>query len=234
MSISALTRPAALLAFLLIAASLHAQNAPDIHAIVHSIDAAVAARIDHVRQYSVTEHYTVIRNHDTAHPSAEMIVNTLSRAHEGKSYTIASQSGSSLYLNQLKKVLDNEHEASLPGHRERVLINSDNYTFALTSNQPEHLGDRLCWRLTLQPRRNEESLFAGTLWVDANDGGIVQLDATAVKAGHIGTSPAHVLRRYAPLHNFAMATDAEATTTVMLLGQIQIHIDYRNYQLELR
>ena len=61
-----------------------AAQQPDEAAVIRSVDAAVHARIDALAGYTVTEHYSVYRNHDEKHPAAEMTVRTVYRKESGK------------------------------------------------------------------------------------------------------------------------------------------------------
>src|ERR1039457_4805933 len=73
----------------------------DAASVIHLVDAAVKARIDHIAAYTVTEHYAVYRGKDETQPAAEMTVRTEYKAETGKSYTILSQSGSEFIRNHV-------------------------------------------------------------------------------------------------------------------------------------
>lgn len=151
--------------------------------VVQGIDASVRARIDNVAGYSVTEHYAVFRSQDETHPAAEMIVRTVYRKGSGKSYTVLSQTGSSLLRSEvLGTLLENEKRMSQPGNVETALIDSANYDMKLTSDPHRGLEGRDCLVVSLSPRRSSPFLFKGTLWVDARDYAIVQLEGTASKS----------------------------------------------------
>ena len=201
---------------------------------VARVDAAVKARIEHIAEYTVTEHYAVFRGSDESHPAAEMTVKTVYRKDHGKSYTTLTESGSSLLRSQvLGKVLENEKQMSLPGNREGALITSTNYEMKLNSGR-QMLEGRECLTLNLTPRRNSPSLFKGTLWVDAQDFSIVQLEGVATKSHSMLTEPAQVMRQYARVNGFAMATHARAVSSSSLLGQTIVKIDYLGYEIKLR
>jgi hypothetical protein len=202
---------------------------------VQGIDASVQARIDHVAGYTVTEHYAVFRNGNESHPAAEMTVRTDYRKEQGKSYTILSQSGSGLLRSQLLgTVLDREKQMSQPGMRETVLVNSANYEMKLKSATTLMVDGHECLVLSLTPRRNSPSLFQGTLWVDAADYSIVQLEGTAAKSPSFLTGATQVMRQYAKFDGFPMATHASAVSKSALLGQTVVKIDYTAYQIQLR
>lgn len=202
---------------------------------VHGIDASVHARIDGMAGYTVNEHYAVFRNNDETHPVAEMTVKTVYRKDTGKSYTPLSQSGSELIRSAvIGSILDNEKRMSQPGNREGSWITSANYEMKLKSGETQPLDGRDCLVLTLTPKRNSPFLFNGTLWVDAKDDSIVQLQGTASKSPSFLTGPTQVSRQYAVVNGFPMATHAEAVSDSFLLGRTIVKIDYQGYEIELR
>lgn len=211
-----------------------AQQPPDIGTVVRGVDASVKSRIDRLAGYTVTEHYAVFRGKDETHPAAEMLVKTTYTKQTGKSYEIVSQSGSSMWRNEvLHTLLDNEKRMSQPGNVETALIDSANYEMKLDGSPRQRLNDRDCLVLDITPRRNSEYLFKGTLWVDAQDFEIVQLKGTAAKSAFFLASAAQVSRQYDEMDTLPMATHAQAVSGSALLGQTMVKIDYSNYQLEL-
>jgi hypothetical protein len=211
-----------------------AQQQPDIGGVVRGVDASVQSRIDRLAGYTVTEHYAVFRGKDEAHPAAEMLVKTTYTRQTGKSYEIVTQSGSSLWRNEvLHTLLDNEKRMSQPGNVETALIDSANYDMKLDASPRDRLNGRDCLVLDITPRHNSEYLFRGRLWVDAQDFAIVQLKGTAAKSAFFLASAAEVSRQYSELDALPMATHAEAVSGSALLGQTTVKIDYSNYQLQL-
>jgi outer membrane lipoprotein-sorting protein len=211
-----------------------AQQPPDIGSIIRGVDASVKTRLDRLAGYTVTEHYAVFRGKDETHPAAEMLVKTTYTRQAGKSYEIVSQSGSSLWRNEvLHTLLDNEKRMSQPGNVQTALIDSANYEMKLDTNPRQRLNDRDCLVLDITPRHNSEYLFKGTLWVDAQDFAIVQLKGTASKSAFFLASAAQVSRQYDEMAALPMATHAQAVSGSAMLGQTTVKIDYSNYQLEL-
>jgi outer membrane lipoprotein-sorting protein len=214
-------------------ASVQAKQ-PDESSVIRGVDAAVKARIDGIEGYTVTEHYAVYRKHDETHPVAEMTVRTEYRKETGKSYTILSQSGSEFIRNHvLKTVLDHEKTINLPGHREASWITSANYEMKLKPGGIQRLDGRDCLALAITPRRKATNMIEGTLWLDARDGSIVRFEGSATQSPSIFTGPAQVMRSYANVNGFAMATQARAVSDSFLLGQTVVTIDYRDYQIKL-
>jgi hypothetical protein len=70
--------------------------------------------------------------------------------------------------------------------------------------------------------------------VDAKDDSIVQVQGIASKSPSIFTGPTQMVRQYASMSGFAMATQARAVSNSNLLGRTVVTIDYREYQIQLR
>jgi hypothetical protein len=183
----------------------------------------------------VTEHYAVYRNNDETHPVAEMMVKTTYREDTGKSYTILSQSGSALIRSVvLRSILDNEKSLNQPGIRDGTWITSANYQMQLEPGGTRPVNGRDCLALALTPRRKTPYLLEGTVWVDARDGSIVQVEGTASKSSSFLTGATQILRQYANVNGYPEATHARAVSNSFLFGETVVAIDYQNYQVELR
>lgn len=207
---------------------------PDATTVIQKVDAAVKARIAHLAGYTVTEHYAVYRGKDEIHPVAEMVVNTTYKQDSGKSYVIVSRSGSALVRDLvLNTILENEKHLNEPGVREGAWITSANYEMKLKPGGPQPVDGRECLVLDLTPKRKAPYLIQGSLWVDARDGSIVQLEGTATKNSSVVSGPARLVRQYANIDGYPEATHLRAQSSTMF-GETVVKVDYQNYRVELR
>jgi outer membrane lipoprotein-sorting protein len=220
--------PAILLFFVLSRASA---EDPASH-VIQMIDAAVQAREEAVLAYTVTEHYALFRNHDEQNPAADMTVKTSYTKDAGKSYAILSENGSALFRKVLETVLDNEKRLNQPANRVTALIDSANYNMTVKGTQTINGHD--CIALDIKPRHSSPYLLRGTVWVDKNQGSIVQLEGTPVKSPSIFAGPSQLSRQYAMIDGVAMATYARAVSNSWMVGQTIITISYKDYQIQLR
>jgi outer membrane lipoprotein-sorting protein len=211
-----------------------AVQSTDQAAVIRRIDAAVHARVDSVEGYLVTEHYAVFRGDDEVHPAAEMTVKTLYRRETGKTYIIQSESGSELLRKLvLHKILENEKEINLPGNVESAWITSANYQMSLRPGGAQRLDGKDCYVLDIAPKRKAPNLLDGTLWVDAKDGSILQIQGVASKSVSVFSGPTQMRRQYAMVSGFSMATHARAVAESSLFGRTVVKIDYRDYGIQL-
>jgi hypothetical protein len=208
---------------------------PDQAAMIREIDAAVAARVDNILEFTDIEHYSVFRGGDETHPAAEMTVRDTYRKGIGKDYAVLSESGSGLILRfGLKPLIDNEKTIDLPGNWEKSWFTSANYEMKLKPGGVQRLNGRDCYALAITPKGEAPNLIVGTLWADAKDGSLVQIDGVASKSPSAFAGTTHVMRQYANLNGFSMAMHARAESTSVLFGHTVVTIDYLNYQLQLR
>jgi hypothetical protein len=202
---------------------------------IQKVDAAVKSRIQNVAGYTATERYAVYRYKDESHPVAEMTVITTYRETTGKSYEIVSQTGSKIIQKLvLSAILENEKHLNEPGIREGAWITSANYQMKLKTSETQTLGGRECLVLTLIPKRKESYLIDGTLWVDATDGSIVQVQGTTSGSSSVFTGPTQVMRQYATIGGYSQATHVRAVSTSFLFGETVVTIDYQDYHIQLR
>jgi hypothetical protein len=206
----------------------------DPSSVIQRIDAAAHARYDNVISYTVTEQYAVFRNNDETHPAAEMTVKTLYRRGVGKSYTILSQTGSSILQKfLLAPLLDSEKNINLPGNIEKSWFTSANYQMKLKPAGVQQLDGRNCLAVAMTPRQKAPNMIEGTLWADAEDGSIVQIEGVASRSPSFFSQPPKVMRHYTNMKGFAMATHARAQSSSLLFGPTVLTIDYRDYQVQL-
>lgn len=209
-----------------------AAQQPDAAAVIRGVDASVRMRLDHIAQYTDTEHYKVFRGSDPTHSVAEMVVKTTYRPETGKNYQIISQSGSGLIQRVLlKPLLENEKSINAPGKVSASWIISANYNMALNPSAPVMQDGRQCWQIAIHPRQKAPNLLDGTLWVDVKDDSIVRLEGTPSKSPSFFAGAAHMLRQYVKVDGFAEAVHARAESD-SLFGKTVITIDYDGYQIQ--
>jgi len=204
-------------------------------AVIRSADAAVAARFENILGFTDVEHYSVYRGDDQVHPAAEMTVQDSYKKGVGKTYIVMSQSGSSILLHfGLKPLLANEQTINHPGNVEKSWFDSANYVMKLNSAAVQNLNGRKCFALDIKPKEVAPNLIIGTMWVDAGDGTLVQIDGVASKNPSAFSGITHLMRQYTKINGYSMANHARAESDSSLFGRTVVTIDYSDYKLEIK
>jgi hypothetical protein len=97
----------------------------------------------------------------------------------------------------------------------------------------QQIDGRDCYVLAISPKRKATFLITGTMWVDAKDGTIVQVEGQSSKSPSMFTGPTHMARQYENIEGFAEATHARAESNSSLFGQTVVKIDYSDYQIQI-
>jgi len=222
-----------LLPFLGIATSRAQQ--PDPAAVIRDLDAANVSRHNNVLEYSNTEHYAVYRGKDQTNPTAEMTVRVTYRKEAGKSYTILNQSGSGVILRYgLHPLLENEKAISDPARVAQSWFSTANYDMQFKPGVTRVIDGRTCLAVAVSPHHKAPNLIEGTLWVDAHDHNLVEVEGVASKKPSVFAGTTKMMRRYVNMTGYAMATHAHAESSSFLFGRTAVTIDYSDYHFQLR
>jgi hypothetical protein len=208
--------------------------APNEASVVRMIDAEVQARYQTVLGFTDVEHYQVFRGGDQTHPVAEMTAKDTYRKGVGKTYTVLSRTGSDIVQRfGLKPLLDNEERINNPALVAQSWFTSANYNMKLKPGGLQRLDGRDCFVLAIDPKQKAPNMIEGTLWVNARDGSIAQVEGVATKSPSAFAGTTQMMRQYAQIDGFPMATHARAESSSLLFGHTIVVIDYSDYDLQL-
>ena len=215
-------------------AVVRAQQA-DPSAVIRDLEAANMSRHNNVLEYSNIEHYAVYRGKDQSHPAAEMTVRVSYKKGTGKSYTVLRQSGSGVVLKYgLYPLLEHEKAISDPSHVAQSWFTTANYEMHLKPGATRAIDGRSCVAIAVVPRRKAPNMIEGTLWVDAHDHSLVEVEGVASKKPSVFAGTTTMMRRYVKMTGYAMATHAHAESSSFLFGRTAVTIDYSDYKFRLQ
>jgi hypothetical protein len=218
----------------LLTTAMHAQQ-PDPVAIIRDLDAANQARFDNVLSFTDVEHYVVFRGHDQTHPAAEMTVKVTYTKGVGKDYVILTQSGSSLIQKfGLQPLLENEKTINNPATVAQSWFTSANYEMHLKPGVTQAINGRQCFAITITPHRKASNMIDGTLWVDAANHTLAEVEGVASKSPSVFSGTTKMMRLYTLMQGYAMTIHARAESNSALFGRTLIVIDYSDYHFQLR
>jgi hypothetical protein len=229
---SGTARTVAILGILILLRASGPTQEPNSAAVIRSVDAAVASRYENILGFTDIEHLVVFRHGDEANPAAEATVRDTYKKGMGKTYTILSQSGSTILLRVgLRPLLENEQIINQPGNVEKSWFTSANYMMTLKAGGVHKLDGRDCFALDIKPKAQAPNLIIGTIWVDAHDGTLVKIDGVASKNPSPWSGTTHMTRQYSNINGYSMAMHAHAESDSVFFGRTVVTIDYSDYKL---
>jgi hypothetical protein len=161
---------------------------------------------------------------------AEMEVIAHYQAPAEKSFEVVSGNGSEvLQTKVLKKLLESEEEAMTPEHQRETALTPENYTFTLLGSRPSPYGG--CYRLRVEPRRDNKFLYRGEICVNAADFAVETIDAEPAKNPSFWISKTKIEHRYRKVGEFWLPASNKSVTSVRLGGKATLNIDYASYEL---
>lgn len=159
---------------------------------------------------------------------ANMEVEATYNAPASKSFTVISQSGSSLLINRvLKKILKSEEEAS--HHADENALTPANYNFNLVGQ--DALDGRTAYLLQVEPKVARPLLFRGKIWVDGEDFAVMKVDAEPAQNPSFWIKNAEIHHLYSKVGEFWLPGSTKSETKVRLGGVATLTINYTGYQV---
>lgn len=220
--------------FAVLASSLTRAQQPNAAEIIRDLDIANQSRFENVLGFTDIEHYAVYRGNDQLHPAAEMTVRTTYKKGTGKTYKVLAQSGSSLIQKLgLQPLLDNEKAINDPAKVSQSWFTSENYRMQLKPGVTQIIDGRTCLAIAITPRHKAPNMIEGTLWIAAGDHIQVEVEGVASKSPTVFAGTTRMMRRYANMSGYAMATHARAESSGFF-GHTVVTIEYTDYHFQIR
>jgi hypothetical protein len=159
---------------------------------------------------------------------AEMLVRVDGDPDETKHFEVVSQTGwKSAQRHVLQKMLESEAEASQPQVRAKTRLSQENYEFHMV--RAALLGDRMAYVIQTIPRRREERLFEGQIWIDAQDYALVRVEGQPARNPSFWIRGVHFVHTYQKSGPFWFPASTESVTQVRIFGSTSLTINYFDY-----
>ena len=169
-----------------------------------------------------------VLENDRMHKRAEMLVSVEGDADETKHFEVVSEVGwKAAQKHVFKKMLESEAESSSPQKRVAGRITSENYEFRMV--RTALLNDRMSYLIDIVPKRREENLFAGQIWIDAQDYALVRAEGRPAKSPSFWVRSVHFVHTYQKSGQFWFPLSTESVTEVRIFGATSLNINYFDY-----
>jgi Outer membrane lipoprotein-sorting protein len=190
-----------------------ASTIPPIEAIIAGMTLARAENQAHFRSYIVTRDYELFGK-EREKTKSHVIADISFVPPATKNYTIQKAIGTSFGETIVRRMLKSEVE--IAKDYASTDFSPDNYDFRFILE--ENIGGQRCYLLELTPKRNDNNLMQGKIWVDAGTYLPQRIEGEPVKTPSWWLRRLHIELSYGKVGGMWLQTALEATATVRILG----------------
>ncbi len=149
---------------------------------------------------------------------------------ESKSFEVISSRGSKWIQSKVfARLMESEREAARGENQRQAALTPENYTFTLLGSRPSPNGG--CYRLEVEPRRENKFLYRGEICVNAADFAVESIDAEPAKNPSFWIKKTRIEHRYQKIGQFWLPASNQTVTSVRLGGTATLSILYSGYEL---
>jgi hypothetical protein len=197
--------------------------------IVQKMAAANARRAAELRGFQGKRWYHLQYHGFLGGREADMQVLATYSAPDKREFSVISQNGSKLLLNRvLLKLLDSEQQAF--ENRKQVELSSENYNFALIGTDRDANGSTY-YVLSVKPREDNQFLYSGKIWVEANDFAVVRMEGEPAKSPSFWIRDTQIKSQWEKVGSFWFIAHNHSVSHVRMGGTATLTIDYGDYQV---
>ena len=187
----------------------------DTGAIVSRMEQAQRESAIKPKSFTIKRDYRLLDKENE--PKAHLIATISFVPPDQKQYQIESSHGG-MGEKILRDILDRETET--PKDPERKVISGDNYDFQLLGTQT--MDGRLCYVLSLVPKRKDKDLIRGQAWVDAETFNIRRIEGAPAKSPSWWVHDVQILMTFAQVDGVWLRTFMRAVASVRFKGKYEM------------
>ena len=184
----------------------------DVHIIVMRMVAARQNDREHIHPFTVKRDYQLFDQE--LQQKARVIASIVVVPPDQKKYEIQSGEGGRAE-KILRNILARETQPSKNSSQQE--LSPENYEFQLLGL--DGLSGRLCYKLAIRPRRQEEQLIRGHVWVDVGTYRIHRIEGQLAKNPSWWLRDLHILVDFAEVEGMWLRTFMHAIATVRFKGK---------------
>jgi hypothetical protein len=198
--------------------------------IVARLDRNSEQRAVALHAYEGTRSYRLTYRGFPSNRDAKLEVIAHYQAPESKSFDVIFESGSKMMQDKVfSKLLESEREAAHAENQRETALTPANYAFTLLGSRPSPYGG--CYRLGVEPRRDNKFLYRGEICVNAADFAVETIDAEPAKNPSFWVKKVWIEHRYQKIGQFWLPAFNQTVTSVRMGGTATLNIVYSGYDL---
>lgn len=192
-------------------------------------------QVRNAERQAALEHYASERTYRVEYRGTggehvgEIVVHAEYSAPDQKRFTVLSESGSKLICEKvLRRLVEGEQEAAQTANRMQMALSADNYNVVLV--REEQIDGAKAWVLKVSPKVDSKFTYRGTVWVNADDYGVMRVQGEPAKNPSWWINRASFDSRYVRRGEFWLPERNVSTSHVRIGGEATLTIDYGSYQ----
>lgn len=163
------------------------------------------------------------------HKHAEMLVRVTCDQDGSKHFDIVRERGwKAANTHVFRRMLESEAKLSRPSVREKAELTRRNYVFRLAGTA--EVNGRQAYVLNVVPKRRDQFLFRGRIWIDSSDYALVRVEGEPAKRPSFWIRNIRFSHTYTKNGPLWFATKTESVTRVLFFGETEVTISYFDYQ----
>jgi outer membrane lipoprotein-sorting protein len=192
-------------------------------------------QVRNAERQAALEHYASERTYRAEYRGTggehvgEIVVHAEYLAPDQKRFTVLSESGSKLICEKvLRRLVESEQEAAQKANRMQMTLSADNYDVVLVGE--EEIDGAKALVLKVSPKVDSKFTYRGTVWVNAEDYGVMRVAGEPAKNPSWWINRASFDSRYVRRGEFWLPERNVSTSHVRIGGEATLTIEYGSYQ----
>jgi hypothetical protein len=183
-----------------------------------------------LRSYQEKRHYLLTYRGFPSNRDAEIEVVVHYEPPGNKSFEVVSESGSKMMQTKVfSRLLESEREAANAEGQRQTALSNENYAFSLLGTRPSPYGG--CYRLRVEPRREDKYLYRGEICVNAADFAVESIDAELARNPSFWIKKTRIEHRYRKVGQFWLSASDQTISSIRLGGTATLSITYSEYEM---
>jgi len=190
---------------------------------------------ENLRRSEDLKHFTCTRSyrleyHGIGALSADMVVEAHYDSPSTKTFRVVSEHGSKVLREKaLRKLLEAEQEAVTPAALRATALSPENYVFQFKGEGA--VAGRPSYEFAVEPRHPNKFLYRGSIWIDAADFAVSQIEAEPSKNPSFWIRHTTIHHAYGKVGDFWLPVGNRSTSTMKIGGTATLTIDYTRYDV---
>jgi hypothetical protein len=178
--------------------------------------------------------YTAIRTYQVMDMNGKVHAQEIERmeyrAPDKKTFVTTSETGSGLVRRlAFNRLIASEIETASGKQHHDSGITPANYTFELLGEQ--QVGPYHCFVVQANPKRSDQYLFEGKVWIDTQDYAVVRIAGHPARRLSVWIERADFVREYQKIGDFWLPQKDETFVRVRMYGEKVLTVEHTHYSL---